>query len=197
MPVTPERVAVPADTSGGRQVSGRASEAERRQLKRELEQLGRGEVEGGRKWERSKNPRLAMLSSAFLPGLGQVYNGRRLKVAVMLGFVAYYGGNMVLNWKQHKYYEARHQLLPENSKAWRDANILSEFHKETAIDFLWWSGAVWLVGVLDAWIDAHLYDVRRYEPSISARSNPEAPVPRIGLGAGSDGQRYVTFSIGF
>jgi hypothetical protein len=67
-------------------------------MKEILKRMGSSEVEGRTTWERKKNPRTAMLCSALLPGLGQTYNGRRLKVGVMVGVASYYMGNMVLNW---------------------------------------------------------------------------------------------------
>jgi hypothetical protein len=52
-----------------------------------------------------------------------------------------------------------------NSADWREENLWYDFHKEQTRDYAWWSGAVWIIGVLDAYIDAHLYDVRAYRPS--------------------------------
>jgi hypothetical protein len=157
-------------------------------------------VSGQRQWERKKNPQVAMLSNALLPGLGQTYNGRRLKVAVMVGFFSFYAGNMVLSWQRHEFYEARRDLSPPGSDAFELNDRLSLFYEEQAIDFLWWTAAVWLIGIIDSWIDAHLYDVRAYTPDA-----PDAPEPgrkeensaSLGLSARGDGEKYLTFTIGF
>jgi hypothetical protein len=135
-----------------------------------------------------------MLSSALLPGLGQVYNGRRLKVGILVGFMSFYAGNMVINWRQHKYHEATRDLLEEGSDAWEREDILSQYHEERAIDFLWWSGATWLIGILDAWIDAHLYDVRAYKPDTPAAEPPDAA--RLRFRSDATG-RYVMLTIDF
>jgi len=178
----------------------RATDAERQELKKTMRNVGRNEVSGTRQWERKKNPQLAMLSSALLPGLGQTYNGRGIKVAVMVGFFSFYAGNMVLSWQRHEFYEAKRDLSPPGSSAFDLNDRLSLFYEEQAIDFLWWTAAVWLIGVLDSWIDAHLYDVRAYTPDA-----PDAPEPgrkqessaSLGLSARGGGDKYVTFTIGF
>ena len=173
-----------------------AGAAEQEQLKQTLTAIGRREVPGDREWERRKIPRVAMLSSAILPGLGQVYNGRRIKVAVMVGFMSFYTGNIILNWRQHKLHEAQRDLHEEGTSAWEHEDGLSEFFEERAIDFVWWAGGTWLIGVLDAWIDAHLYDIRAYSPE-SQEPVEGAAGARLGIGADGDGARYVTLTIGF
>jgi hypothetical protein len=50
-----------------------------------LQRMGSNKSEGRTKWEQEKNPRVAMICHTLLPGLGQVYNGRRLKVGLMVG----------------------------------------------------------------------------------------------------------------
>jgi len=177
--------------------SPRASEAEREQIKRVLSDIGRRQVEGGKyRWERQKQPRVALFSSALLPGLGQVYNGRRLKVAIMVGVMSFYAGSAIQDWRHHKYYRARARRLPEFSNAQRNADAFADSYEKSAIDFLWWSGGTWLLGMIDAWIDAHLYDVRGYTPVV-----PDVPAagdtPRLRIGSSSShGTRYVIFGIG-
>jgi hypothetical protein len=143
-------------------------------VKATLARMGASEIEGRTPWERKKNPRVAMICSALLPGLGQTYNGRRLKVGVMVGFASYYMGNM---WLNHKRYEAtlvRRDAEVPGSGEFAYENRLADFYKEEARTYLWWSGAVWLLGLIDSWIDAHLYDVRSYTPP----SPPESATPR-------------------
>jgi len=134
------------------------------QVKETLERMGSSEVTGRTQWERKKNPKVAMLCHTLLPGLGQVYNGRRWKVALMTGFASYYYGSTWINYKKWKQAEARRDLYPPNSESYEFQNDLAGFYKEEARTFLWWSGAVWLIGLVDSWIDAHLYDVRSYSP---------------------------------
>jgi hypothetical protein len=176
--------------------TGRASAEQQKQLKETLTDIGRAEVPGQRQWERKKVPRLAMLSSALLPGLGQVYNGRRLKVGILVGFMSFYTGNVIINWQKHKFHEAQRDLLTPGTSAWENQNSLSLFHEERAIDFMWWAGATWLIGILDAWIDAHLYDVRAYTPEPSGPKEPPSSAS-VGLRTDGTGSRYLMLSIGF
>jgi len=133
-------------------------------VKEMLRRMGSSEVAGRTEWERKKNPQVAMLCSALLPGLGQTYNGRRLKVGVMLGFTTFYVGSAWNNWKRYEASIARRDMLTPGSTAFVNENARADFWKEEARTYLWWSGAVWLIGILDSWIDAHLYDVREYTP---------------------------------
>ncbi len=157
------------------------------QVKEMLERMGSSEVEGRTAWERKKNPTVAILCSAILPGLGQTYNGRRLKVGLMVGFMSYYAGNGYLDWKRYEASIAARDAAEPGSPVFRQENANADIHKENARRFLWWTGAVWIVGILDSWIDAHLYDVREYTPP----ARPETS----GLPSSSGPNSYVT--VGF
>jgi len=154
----------------------------KRELKDEMARLGASEVAGPREWERKKNPKVAMFSSMALPGLGQLYNGRRYKTILAAGFFTFY---MTYAWVERKQadrrLEAREQY-PPGSLAWKQENLFYEFHKENARTFLWWAGAVWLISALDAFVDAHLYDVRSVKPTVVQ---------------GSDDVKYLTLSLDF
>jgi hypothetical protein len=136
------------------------------QLKKTMAVVGRTEMPALRQWEREKSARVAVLSSMVLPGLGQAYNGRKWKAAVLLGFFTYYAGNA---WVQHKtsveFLNTRDGFSDDDFR-WYAANEFYEFHKANASDYLWWSGAIWFIGMLDAFVDAHLFDVREIDPTI-------------------------------
>jgi hypothetical protein len=155
-----------------------------------LERMGSSEVEGRTQWERKKNPKVAMLCSALLPGLGQTYNGRRLKVGIMVGFMTYYTANSWLNWRRYEASIARRDTLDPGSPAFQYESQRADFWKEEARTYLWWSGATWVIGILDSWIDAHLYDVREYtppaRPETSALSPSGSPVSYVTLEFGID-----------
>lgn len=159
------------------------------EMKQTLMRMGSSEVAGRTTWERKKNPRTALICSMVLPGLGQTYNGRRLKVGLMVGFMSYYVGNMILSWHTYQEYDLQQSALVPGSLPYRQAGQLADFYKEEARTYLWWSGACWLIGLLDSWIDAHLYDVRAYTPP----PPPESGAPRSGGGEVS----YLTLGFGF
>jgi hypothetical protein len=144
---------------------------ERDELKSTLTQLGAGEVPGLRQWQRRKVSTTALYSSAALPGLGQLYNGRRIKVGLAAGFFSVYLAGAWLNWKDAQRWTAYRDNLPEDTSG--DivdfANRQIEFHKETSRDFVWWTAAIWVINMLDAWIDAHLFDLRAYTPPAWSR----------------------------
>jgi hypothetical protein len=162
----------------------RISPEEQARLKRTLQMMGRREVEGDRLWQRRKSPKVAMYSNAVLPGLGQVYNGRRIKTALMVAAASYYIGNIWLSQKSAQRYAATRDNLPPDApgRSILFYNRLISFNKEQAKDYLWWSAAVWVIGILDAWIDAHLYDIRAYTPPEAAsESGAPGPVPYVTL----------------
>jgi len=168
------------------------SDVERKEIKEELQTIGRREVGGGlRQWQRRKVPKVAWLSSVVLPGLGQVYNGRRIKVALAVGFFTVYAASSWLHWKDAQALTAYRDNLPEDTSGNVISNLdqLIEFEKETSRDFLWWSVAIWVIIQLDAWIDAHLYDLRVYTPSATP-SEPQAN-QRV------ERRQYLTLSIEF
>jgi hypothetical protein len=138
-----------------------------------LQQMGSNEVVGRTQWERRKNPKVAMLCHTLLPGLGQTYNGRRLKVGLMAGVASYYYGTTWLSYKKWKAAEFQREQFDPGSADYVRLNNVADFYKEEARTFLWWSGAVWLIGLVDSWIDAHLYDVRSYTPP----SPPDSVTP--------------------
>lgn len=158
------------------------------EVKDTLRRMGSNEVLGQTTWERKKNPRTALICSMVLPGLGQTYNGRRLKVGLMVGASSYYIGNIILNWRRYQRYSLERDLSEPGSRDERFNGDLAVFYKEEARTYLWWSGAVWLLGLLDSWIDAHLYDVREYTPP----PPPATAVPRTEGGQVS----YLTVGIG-
>ena len=148
--------------------------------KKILQQMGSNEVEGRTQWERQKNAKVAMLCHTLLPGLGQTYNGRRLKVGLMVGFASYYYGNAWLNLKHWHAAEAQRDQFEQGTPEYNLRNDLANFYEEEARTYLWWSGAVWLIGLIDSWIDAHLYDVRSYTPpKVEESQTPQASNEQI------------------
>ena len=176
------------------------NEAERDELKGVLTQLGSREVPGLKQWQRRKVPRVAQLSSAVLPGLGQLYNGRRIKVGLAAGFFTFYMSGAWLHHKDAQSWTAYRDNLLDAGASDTDSNIKFsnqqiEFHKESSRDFLWWSAAVWIINILDAWIDAHLFDLRAFTPPSDIGGSQDSPA----LAPQSMGKpiKYMTYTIHF
>ena len=149
-----------------------------------LQRMGANQAPGRTTWEREKNPKVAMLCHTLLPGLGQVYNGRRLKVALMAGAATYYYGTAYIQYKKWHAAEALRDQYPPGSEQYNFQDRLASYYEENARTYLWWSGAVYLLGLLDSWIDAHLYDVRTYTPP----ALPETETPH----AANERTNYLT-----
>jgi hypothetical protein len=176
-----DTVAAPADT-----LRQDKQEDRRQAIKSEMARVAGPEVPAEKQWERQKSPTVAMVSSMVLPGLGQLYNGRRIKTAIAAGTFTYYLGKAWLEQKKsQEHLKARDELprtTPEENALWNYEDELYQFYKESAKDYLWWSGAVWLITVLDAFVDAHLYDVRAVTPTVVS---------------GAGGAKYLAFEVGF
>jgi len=90
-----------------------------------------------------KSPRGAIFRSALLPGWGQWYNGKKLKALIVLGGELAIVGNAV-------YF---------NQKVVRSS---SDFEKQYYQYYrnraFWWLLAAHLLNILDAYVDAHLWN---------------------------------------
>ena len=174
-----------------------ATRRQRGELKETLAQLGSREVPGQRQWQRSKVPKVALFSSAGLPGLGQLYNGRRIKVGLAAGVFSVYLAGAWLHWKDAQAWTAYRDNLPEGAPqdVVNFANARIEFHKESSRDFVWWTSAIWVINILDAWIDAHLFDLRAFTPPADpgATSHSRGATPQWTGGA----IHYLTYTAEF
>ena len=176
---TPDRPTAPAlgQTEGVDTTSVQSVE----QLKQTMAVVGLEELPGLRQWQRDKSARIAVLSSMVLPGLGQVYNGRKWKAGIAFGLFTFYMGTALVEQKEATAAEDARNSFPEGSSDWNLADSYYQFHKKNSIDNVWWAGAVWFISLLDAFVDANLYDVRAVDPKVFK---------------GSNGKNYVGFSIG-
>jgi len=113
----------------------------------------------GLSWKRRKNSRVAMLCALLFPGLGQIYNEKPYKAALVMGVETFYLSNILLNYRYAEREEyLRSRSLPGTAE-WRDHDVMTIYYKERMIDWVWWSAGAMLIIVLDAYIDAHLHDM--------------------------------------
>jgi TM2 domain-containing membrane protein YozV len=121
---------------------------------------------------KSINPRAALIRSAIIPGWGQIYVHKPIKAVVYVSLEAYHLYQMLE-------YQAIYQHI-EDAKAavGRETWInLSESQKKDSVyaitnykleintwrprekrnKYAWWSLGFYLVCMLDAYVDAHLY----------------------------------------
>lgn len=132
-------------------------------------ETGEPDIEGSN-WKKRKNPRTAMLCALAFPGLGQIYNEKPFKAVIALGVETYYIMNIVTNWRNandaEKERDSYDRYVPCGidesclNRDWQNANAWYEEYKERTVDWIWWTSAVVLLVMLDAYVDAHLHDMQ-------------------------------------
>ncbi|MCF7796491.1 MAG: hypothetical protein K9N11_07230 [Lentisphaeria bacterium] len=90
----------------------------------------------------SRNPKTALYLS-LIPGGGQLYNGQYLKALIFSGAFVYYT-----------------QRYQKAAKAYEESGLSSD-HR-TRNDQAWMMGLTWALGLIDAYVDAQLYNFDRY-----------------------------------
>lgn len=113
-----------------------------------------------KKFRMRKSPTVAVLLSAVLPGAGQFYNESYWKIPVIGGLVGYFGYEYFRNNNLYKDYRDRYSAsqndsLPEGNLSLKS---LREFYRDQRDDFVWYFLIVYVVNLVDAYVDAHLFD---------------------------------------
>lgn len=90
-----------------------------------------------------KSPRGAMLRAALMPGWGQLYNDQKLKALLV------FGGEMALVGNAIYYNQIAHKSQTVDER---------RFYQDMRGQFLWWLFAIHLLNILDAYVDAHLWN---------------------------------------
>ncbi len=117
------------------------------------------------------NPTKAGLYSAVLPGLGQFYNKKYWKIPVVWGAVGVGAGIAI--WNQNRYLEYReyyiaklngtpNEFVDSNPRldkiALANAQDRSKRQRDYAIAI---TGLIYILNIVDAVVDAHLYEGRK------------------------------------
>lgn len=125
----------------------------------------------------TKNPIRASLYSAILPGMGQVYNKKYWKVPIVWGLLGT-GVGFVLNYdKQYK--EFRGYYLDKlygneienptiNNMSARQLATIQDDRKRTRDYAIALTTLVYILNILDATVDAHLYGMDK-DPDLSLK----------------------------
>lgn len=99
-----------------------------------------------------RSPTGALLRSAALPGWGQFYNDRPVK-GLLLGALEL--GLLALLVEENGRAESAREEFLESGDPDDEADY--ETHKERRLDLIWLTSASWLYGMMDAYVDAHLF----------------------------------------
>ncbi len=108
----------------------------------------------------TRSPGKAMLYSAVLPGAGQFYNESYWKIPIIWGIGGYFVYEIVKN--NNNYIDYRdlyaNSQTPENPNGDLRYKNLREFYRDQRDQFYLYAGLVYLVNLVDAYVDAHLFD---------------------------------------
>jgi hypothetical protein len=116
----------------------------------------------------TKKPARAMLYSAFIPGGGQIYNGKYLKAGVVVGIQAYFVGASVYHDSKEDDYakKAVSAALPSDRLFYEKKR--DEYRDKQRSDY-WWIGITAILSIADAFVDAHLYDYQEQKDKVRLR----------------------------
>ncbi|MBI4534657.1 MAG: hypothetical protein HY708_00165 [Ignavibacteriae bacterium] len=108
----------------------------------------------------SKLPGVALLFSALVPGAGQVYNESYWKVPIVLGFGIYFASQWLDNHRRYKDYrdQFKTSITPENPSGNSQLFSIREFYKDQRDTFTWYFAILYFANLVDAYVDASLYD---------------------------------------
>jgi hypothetical protein len=106
-----------------------------------------------------KSPTGAIIRSAIIPGLGQLYNQSYWKVPVIYGVAAFFAYEYKTNNDNYKVYSIKYEAVKETDatradyyKRWR------EFYRDSRDSYIWYFSLLYIINILDAYVDAHLFD---------------------------------------
>ena len=129
----------------------------------------------------SRNARLAMSASVAFPGLGQLYNDEGLRTLVVFGWEAYFLSVILREGQRADLYK-RHAAALAEGETWLGldrAALRARFHEheDRQTDYVWYTGALVLASVLDAYVFAHLHgfetdDIRGRRTAVLPRLDP-------------------------
>jgi hypothetical protein len=107
-----------------------------------------------------KNPWKAVLYSALLPGLGQLYNESYWKIPIVVGIGGYLGYVIVTNHSDYLDYRDLYAAsqTPENPDGDSRLKEFREFYRNQRDQFLLYFTFFYVITAVDAYVDANLFD---------------------------------------
>jgi len=113
-------------------------------------------------------PYRAMLYSALLPGGGQIYNHQYLKAGLVIGVQGYLIGSAI-------YHEGKRSDYRDLANGVSDNFLQQQYlarsrdYKEKLNNDIWWIGITAALSMIDAYVDAHLYDFDEEKSKLQLR----------------------------
>ena len=121
----------------------------------------------------AKSPAKAVLLSAVLPGLGQFYNKSYWKIPIVYGLGAFFVYEYIQYDKDFDDYSKKYEAskTTDNPSGSYYLKLYREHYRDKRDSFIWYGGFLYLINILDAFVDAHLYSFDVNE-NLSAGINP-------------------------
>ena len=120
-----------------------------------------GQTETGQSDKKPPSPRLALLAG-LIPGGGQLYNQRWIKALIFAGVEAYYISQWQISRDRYRHYKDSYPISRSS-------------YLERRNKFAWWVGIYYVMGMLDAYVDAHLITF----PEETVETDQEIPSSQI------------------
>jgi hypothetical protein len=124
---------------------------------------------------KKKSTTLAMALSAVVPASGQFYNETYWKIPIILGLGGYWGYEWVqmnneLRTYRSKYSESLIKYPPSGNYQYKN---LRDFYRSERDKFAWYLGLLYVLNIVDAYVDASLFEFNVGEDlsSVPSRRN--------------------------
>lgn len=115
------------------------------------------------------SPRKAALFSAVLPGLGQIYNRKYWKLPIVYGGFAGLGYGVGFHHRNWRTYSDAFRIVandstissyPLDGRTYSESQLreLKNYYKRNRDMFLIFTGVFYIITIIDATVDAHLFD---------------------------------------
>jgi hypothetical protein len=113
--------------------------------------------------EKSPSPNAGRLSpgrvaliSAALPGFGQIYNGSAWKLPIYYGLLGYFGYSAVHSNNKYAEFRDKYNADPASPNAESLRTERNKYQERRNMQIVWLCVS-YVAGILDAYVDAHLY----------------------------------------
>jgi hypothetical protein len=122
----------------------------------------------------TKSTLLAMGLSAVFPGAGQIYNESYWKTPIIIGLGGWFVYEWIQNNKLYRDYRDQYNASITPTATSGDSRLLTirEFYRDQRDSFAWYLGLLYAVNILDAYVDASLYDFGK-DSKVSLRTFPQ------------------------
>jgi hypothetical protein len=107
----------------------------------------------------TKSAGKAVLLSALLPGLGQIYTKSYWKLPIIWGLGGYYIYGWITNNNRYRDYRDQYlHSLASSTEGDLEIRNLRDFYRNQRDSYAWYFGILYLANLVDAYVTASLYE---------------------------------------